>query len=209
MSFGQVLLPSSVLSLASVSIALYYNITFFGQALLVLPSFPVAAGCLFYYLSAFNTTPPVAQVVLWMVSFNVAGWLWWWTIGKLWSTRWGLNTDLPLLARRKLQLLPLIYVLPLPWLLWVHAQSVSGPSWVAFSKAILNRDGLYWSSQGSEVWLNVIYFLLATIETVATLGILRRVPQANWPILWRIVPLSGMGAMVLLCAMAQLAYVLH
>ncbi len=67
---------------ASVSVALYYNITFFGKALVALPSVPVASGCVFYYLCAFNTAPPVAQVVLWMLSFLLSGWIWWAALGE-------------------------------------------------------------------------------------------------------------------------------
>jgi hypothetical protein len=190
-----------VYALASISVALYYNITFFGKALIVLPSFPVAGGCLFYYLSAFNTTPPVAQVVLWIVSFLFSGLVWCGLLGMV-DRRLG-PTRIVTQAWPKLFLLPLLYALPLPWLLWVHALSSEGLSLSALKAAVLVRDGLYWSSQGSEPLLNGLFALLALLETALTLVWLRRYAHGRFMLIFLI---SGTGLMVVLCAAASLAF---
>lgn len=192
------------LLLASVSVALYYNITFFGQAVVALPSVPVAGGCLLYYLSAFNSTPPVAQVKLWMASFLLAGGLWW--VGLSTVAR-RFKTPLSPKVQRRLRLLPWLYLPPLPWLLWVHAQSPSGLSLQALKAAILVRDGLYWSTQGSEAILNALFLTLASTETVATLLILRQ--ERTWGGGLLLGALAGPVTLVVLCALAQVAVQLH
>lgn len=203
------LLPTAILVLASISVALYYNITFFGKAVVALPSFPVAAGCLFYYLAAFNSTPPVAQVLLWIGSFVLSGWLWWLALEKVVGSRWGAGDPISLEARRRLRVLPAIYVLPLPWLLWVHAQSSAGASWQALRASILVRDGLYWSSQGSEVYLNGLFALLALLETLATLYVLRHTRDSSWGRILMAFFLAGLGSMAALCAVSEIAFRLH
>jgi hypothetical protein len=201
--------PTVVLVLASISVALYYNITFFGKAVVALPSFPVTAGCLLYYLAAFNTTPPVAQVLLWMGSFTLSGWLWWWAVAKLVKTPWGGSSPLTKDAISRLRLLPIIYTLPLPWLLWVHAQSAAGPSLAALRASILVRDGLYWSSQGSELFLNALFAVLALGETLATLRVLRGGGENRWLRVLAAFFLAGTATMAALCVVAEIAFRLH
>ena len=192
------------LLLASVSVALYYNITFFGQAIVALPSIPVAGGCLLYYLSAFNTTPPIAQVKLWMASFLMAGGLWWMGLSAV-ARR--LSFSLPPRAQRRLRWLPWLYLPPLPWLLWVHAQSPSGLSMQALKGAILVRDGLYWNTQGCEAILNVLFLTLASLETMATLFVLKQ--ERSWKTSLLLIALAGPATLVALCALAQIAVHLH
>lgn len=200
---------SVTLVLASISVALFYNITFFGKTLVALPSPPVAAGCLLYYLSAFNSTPPVAQVVLWMVSFLLCGWLWWGALYVAWTSRFGSGEAWGEGVSRGLWLWPLVYLIPLPWLLWVHAQSPEGVSLAALQASILVRDGLYWNSQGSEGWLNFLFVVLALVETGGTIAVLRTAPQARWAVVARVVPLAGLGLLVAACGLAEVAARLH
>ena len=198
------LLAVAGLLLASVSVALYYNITFFGQALVALPSVPVTGGCLLYYLSAFNTTPPVAQVKLWMASFLLSGGLWWVVLSAVARLR---KTPLSPQAQRRLRWLPWLYLPPLPWLLWVHAQSASGLSLQALKGAILVRDQLYWNTQGSEAVLNTLFLALATLETVATLLVLRQ--ERTWGVGLLLAAVAGPVTLVAVCALAQIAVQLH
>lgn len=207
MKFLPQLLSLLLLLLASISVALYYNITFFGKAVVALPSFPVAGGCLFYYLAAFNTTPPVAQVVLWMASFVISGWLWWWVVGRVWShSRVGAGAALPPVRQVQLRAALLPYLLPLPWLLWVHAQSATGPSLDALRAAILVRDGLYWTSHGSELRLNLLFLLLAVVETLTTLAVLHRSGMASRARVMAVFLVAGLVSLTLLCGLAQLAF---
>lgn len=204
LSLGHRSLASLGVLLASISVALYYNITFFGKAVVALPSVLVAGGCLFYYLSAFNNTPPQVQVMLWMVSFLASGWLWWMALGK--GSRM-LKSDLTPASLRKLSWLPWLYLPPLPWLLWVHAQSPEGLSLRALVDAILVRDGLYWNSQGSESWLNALFLMLAGLETGLTVVILKQ--QRDWGRTVLLLGLAGTGALLALCALAEIAVRLH
>lgn len=204
LSLGEASLASLGLLLASISVALFYNITFFGKALVALPSVLVTGGCLLYYLSAFNTTPPHLQVALWMVSFLISGWIWWEVLKKS-SERW--KPELTGSTRRKLAWLPWLYLPPLPWLLWVHAQSSTGLSLQALVDAILVRDRLYWSSQGSETWLNALYLGLAALETVLTFALLKRERKLTPTLL--LMSLAGSASLLVLCALAEVAVRLH
>lgn len=190
---------TAVLLVASISVALYYNITFFGKAVVALPSVPVASGCLFYYLCAFNTTPPLLQVVLWMGSFVLSGWLWWFALDRVFP---GLSSH-----RRWRSLL--IYALPLPWLLWIHAQSPAGMSWDAFLSAILVRDNLYWNSEGSEKTLNALYLGLAAFETFDTLILCQRVSGQNWRSVLVRFTLASLACLATLCLTANLIAMLR
>jgi hypothetical protein len=186
---------SALLLTASVSVALYYNIAFFGKALVALPSVPVAGGCLFYYLCAFNTTPPLAQVLLWMLSFLLSGWLWWAALART------LPQGGPP-PRRGATLL--LYALPLPWLLYIHALSPRGLSGLALRDAILVRDGLHWNSAGSEVWLNALYLILAMAESVATLWLLKRDSGESWSYMVKRAGFAALACLTALCLAANL-----
>lgn len=189
---------------ASIAVALYYNITFFGKALVALPSLPVASGCLFYYLSAFNTTAPIAQVALWMLSFAVAGVLGWGCL-KLALTRWGTEATTVETCVRRVQASLWVYALPLPWLLWVHAQSPHGPSWKALQGAILVRDHLHWSSEGSEWWLNGLFLMLALLETSLAVGSIHQA-CGRWKMTFLTISATAAATLVALCAAAQILF---
>lgn len=190
---------------ASISVALYYNITFFGKALVALPSLPVTAACLLYYLSAFNTTPPGAQVLLWMLSFAIAGSLWWLCLSRALQYDSNEETSRRSEIIRRVQRTLWLYALPLPWLLWIHAQSSEGPSLEALRGAILVRDNLYWNSQGSQSWLNALYLTLATLETFWTGRELYQTSK-RWKTTFLMVSLAGSAALLTICALAQLFF---
>ncbi len=190
---------------ASISVALYYNITFFGKALVALPSLPIAAACLFYYLSAFNTTPPVAQVILWMASFVIAGPLWWLGLSVTLQRFAATDSTRFVAFQSRVQNYLWLYAFPLPWLLWVHAQSPNGPSWDALRGAILIRDHLYWTSFGTENWLNVIYLGLAGTESVLTVWAVHQ-STLDWKRSLVVVSLASLVALLGLCALAQLLF---
>lgn len=178
----------------SVSVALFYNITFFGQAVLPLPSPLVTGGCLLYYLAGFNQTAPLLQVLLWIASFLVTAGLWLAALHKFLGARQ--------LAR--LSLASLSLVLPLPWLVWVHAATAEGPRLEALVQAILVRKGLYWNSSGSEPVLNAVFWALASLSLGLELWLLKRDTELDWmPLLVR----WGACAIALLLAVSMLAAV--
>lgn len=186
---------------ASISVALYYNITFFGKALVALPSLPVASACLFYYISAFNTTTPTAQVALWMLSFAIAGVLCWGCL-KLALTRWGTEEGAVERCVGRVQASLWVYALPLPWLLWVHAQSPQGPSWEALQGAILVRDHLHWTSEGSEWWLNGLFLTLALLETSLAVCSIHQA-CGRWKRTFLVISGTAGATLVALCAVVQ------
>lgn len=194
---------------ASVSIALYYNITFFGKALVALPSLPVASGCLLYYLSAFNTTSPIAQVALWMLSFGLVGAFWWYLLNlALQRFCRGVAQEKRAWAVSRVQRALWVYSLPLPWLLWVHAQSPEGASSEALIGAILVRDRLYWNSVGSENVLNALFLVLAATESALSVWAVHRAcgrPKATFTSLTS----AGLVLLLLVCLLAQIFYALH
>lgn len=193
---------------ASVSIALYYNITFFGKALVALPSLPVASGCLLYYLSAFNTTTPIAQVALWMLSFGLTG-AFWWHLLNLAMQRFcgGVAEEKRACAVSRVQRSLWLYALPLPWLLWVHAQSPEGASIDALIGAILVRDRLYWNSVGSENVLNALFLLLAAAESALSVWAVHQACGRPGPTTISLAG-AGLALLLLVCLLAQIFHAL-
>ena len=155
--------------LVSLSVALYYNITFFGQALVPLPSPVALTGPFLYYLAGFNHSSPQAQVVLWMLSFLLAGGFW---VLSLSLGAKILKVQVRVLPR--IPLTSLLYLIPFPWLLWVHGQSPQGPSLAALRESILIRKGLYWQVLGVEFYLNLAFFILGLLVSLWQVFLLRK-----------------------------------
>lgn len=155
--------------LASLSVALFYNITFFGHALVPLPSPVALTGPFFYYLAGFNHTSPQAQVIWWILSFILAG--------GFWLLSLSLGARILKVRLRVLPIIPLtslLYLLPFPWLLWVHGQSPEGPSLIALQESILIRKGLYWQVTGVESFLNIVFFILGLGASFWQLTLIRK-----------------------------------
>ena len=104
-----------------------------------------------------------------MVSFLLAG--------GFWLVSLGLGAKILKVQLRALPQLPLtslLYLLPFPWLLWVHGLSPEGPSWLALREAILIRKGLYWQVDGIEGPLNLIFFVLGLFVSFWQFTLIRK-----------------------------------
>ncbi len=139
-----------------------------------------------------------------MLSFVVAGVVNWsvlrWTLQR-WSAE---IADVEPYLRRVQESLWL-YSVPLPWLLWVHAQSPQGTSWEALKGAVLVRDHLHWTSQGSELWLNGLFLSLALLETMLVLWTVHRA-CASWRRTVLVLSTTAAGTLVALCGAAQFVF---
>jgi hypothetical protein len=147
---------------------------------------------LLYYLAAFNHTAPVWQVWLWMASFLVAGGAWLLSL-RVVAHFWKIK--LPSMLTLSAVCLPL--TLPLPWLLWIHAQSPQGASLLTLKQAILVRTALYWNAVGTEALLNVVFFFLAVASLGLEFWLIKKTTAVTASRL-----LAVMGASLTLCLLA-------
>lgn len=49
----------------------------------------------------------------------------------------------------------------------------------AFQRAVLEREGLYWASYGTQAWLNGTFLVLAVAESLMTLALLNQEPNKS------------------------------
>ncbi len=171
--------------LFGLSLGCYYTATYFGATGWPLPSCEAIAGVLLYYFSVMNTSTEL-QAVHWMVVFVAAGYLW---IASLWHVSDRLTGAATLAAGsdgaaaqerfarlgRSVAVSTLALSVPIPFMVWWIGGTDSGFSWSRFV-AVCLRHG--WVTP--PIWLNHVYFVLATVTFVTQMVVIRRQWRMNW-----------------------------
>ena len=143
-----------------------------------------------------------------MLSFGLTG-AFWWHLLNLAMQRFcgGVAEEKRACAVSRVQRSLWLYALPLPWLLWVHAQSPEGASIDALIGAILVRDRLYWNSVGSENVLNALFLLLAAAESALSVWAVHQACGRPGPTTISLAG-AGLALLLLVCLLAQIFHAL-
>jgi hypothetical protein len=128
---------------------------------------------LLYYFSVINTSTEM-QAFHWMAVFVAAGYLW---IASLWyvSNRLTGSHDRFIRLGLPVALATTPVSLPIPFMVWWMGGTSDGFSWSHFVSVCLRRAWVH-----PPVWLNYIYFGLATAVLITQIAIIRRQWSGSW-----------------------------